>query len=60
MLGLQDFIKKYGFFMSRARREGQYGFPMSRPKALKNDPMGQRAIERAFKIGRQEYKRGKN
>lgn len=56
MVSLQDFIGKYGRSMRRANREGIYGFPMTIPKKLKNDPVGMRAIESAFKIGRQEYK----
>lgn len=55
-ISLKEFSKKYGNAISNAYREGQYGFFMTTPKKLKNDPMGKRAIENAFKMGRQEYK----
>lgn len=58
-ISLKAFSKKYGNSIGNAYREGAYGFNMTTPKRLKNDPMGKRAIENAFKMGRQEYKGGK-
>ena len=55
-ISLRNFSKKYGNAIGNAFREGKYGFNMTIPKKLKNDPMGKRAIENAFKMGRQEYK----
>ena len=59
MVGLKDFLSKYGGAMRNAYTEGSYGFPFTIPKFLRNDPMGRRAIRRSFNIGRQEYNAGR-